>query len=1731
MVLTVEQLVNVLQDTATLLQKTQNNLRKCPKVRLTKGYVESRLKCIENYWTTFLNAHQDLLKCVPKEQRMDIPYLVNEEYYIYEDLYLCMTGDLKDMLMGGHCTQPTTVEDQVKLPRIQPPVFSGNYEDWPTFQDLFESLIHNNKTLTDVMKLHFLKNSVSGEAYSLLKNIQVTNKNYEEAWKTLKNRYGNKRMIVNAVLKRLFSQKRNYAQCASQIKSLLDTTTECLNSLTNLAVPVDSWDPIIVHLIVMKLDADTHKDWEEYSFKSSTDNLPKWSELKGFLETKFRTLEFINSTTPAATSSARQPTQKSNYINSNSAAASRVQKSFHTTEQPPPNKTCIKCNESHTLSHCKSFASMDVTERVDYVKNNNLCYNCLLSGHTVFKCRLPTSCQVCHKRHHSLLHHTKNENPKTHLSQLEESDDEEEQHEIDNIAIATHFTTKKSTVLLATALVPVRDEMGQVITLRALIDQGSQASFITERAVQLMQLKKKPTRGSVTGVGSTRTTINSVVQCELLSRCETDFSLQIEAYVLATRLTTELPSRTITTRPNAWQHLTGLDLADPSYYQPGRVDMLLGVDIYAHILKNNIIKGPPGSPCAQNTSLGWILFGDIIDNSSENNIVVMHHNLDLDLLVKNMWELESAEKPELTAEEKLCENIYANTTTRTKEGRYIVKLPTKTDNLKSTKGETKDIALRRFKQLERKFEKDKEFKTEYTKVIEEYSTLGHMEEVPESEKGNPSVYLPHHAVIRNDKDTTKVRAVFDASSKGINNVSLNNELLVGPQLQDDMRNIIMRWRMKKICFVADIQKMYRQILVTKQDSDLQRLLWRNNTKDPIQEYRLLRVTFGTASAPYLAVKTLQRVSDDEGRHHPEATKTIKEDFYMDDLMSGQDSLEEAVDVAKTIADILKKGGFDLQKWSSNSTDFLKQFSSDERNSNVNMAIELDGTVRALGISWNMGEDDFQYRIQLPQAPESITKRIILAETLKLFDPLGWLAPSIIQAKMLIQKLWLHRSSWDEEVDPEIKEKWLDIRNNLTHLNNISIPRWVHTNKLRLNKTTVHGFCDASTNAYAAVAYLRVETEEREIKTSIIAAKARVAPVKPLSLPRLELCGAALLAKLLKQIRNAMRIPERQVFAWTDSTIVLSWLKGDPNRWQTFVRNRVVAILDDTGDKWYHVRSQSNPADVASRGTPLSELISHELWWSGPEWLRTQEIPFHKPDVTTELEMKRTIQSNLKVTQEDDNFSITNHFEDFDDLTQLLKSISHCKRFLKYKNITTRTILTTEELDISLKICIRLIQGQIFNEEIHRLQTNKQVRHDSKLKSLNPYLDDEKILRVGGRLKHTTLSEDSKNPIILDNKNRLTFLLVADAHQKTLHGGQQLMMCYLRTKYWILNMKRSVRLYIRKCLICARQNATVKKQLMGDLPKQRVTPARPFLNSGVDFAGPYQTLMSRGRGIRTTKSYIAIFICMVTKAIHLELVGDLTSEAFIGAFRRFVSRRGRCANLWSDQGRNFIGASKALAEAFNEAKLDFDVEIADKLSQDGTQWHYVPVYSPNFGGLWESGVKSMKFHLKRVLNSYLTFEEMTTLLCQVEACLNSRPYNPIDEDENIDSLTPGHFLIGEAPITIPSPTFSTAKISNLSRWQHLQKLLNDFWHKWQQEYLCRLQQRRKWTKQESEFDIGQIVLIKNENLPPGKWLMGRIMEKHPGSDGLTRVYSVKSGEQVVKRSVSKLCYFPIDDKAE
>lgn len=1272
----VDQVLSVLEDTASLLKKIQTNLKKCPKERLSKpGYLQTRIHTIEEYWNTFKKAHQDLLKCTTREQRGLISYFVNDEFFLQEDLYLCMIGDLKDLL----ASQTNNIADRsvcsniscegstrVKLPNIKLPIFTGNYEEWPTYKDLFKSLIHECSKLSEVEKLHYLKTTLAGEAASLLKHIQVIGANYMQAWETLNHRYNNKRLIVNALLKRLFGMKKCTTQSAAQLKILLDTASEIINSLNNLKVATDSWDPVIIFLVVQKLDPESHKEWEQAAYSVNSEKLSTWKELREFLEATYRTLELVNPTTSAK------------------PAKERV---FHvSTSESQQRKECALCKDVHTLCHCDQFNKMTLKDRRAHVKTNKLCFNCLAAGHSVFKCRMPMSCRICKRRHHTLLHQPKDINESVYevdVHQPTSSQADVEEEKVHHAMVASHHISGQKIALLATAVVIIKGEQGNTTILKALIDSGSQACFISEKATQILKLNKSPVNIIVSGMESMKVKVKHEVEFQLLSRWEENFNLPIKAYVMSKHLTANVHTSTV--MKTDWPHVSSIQqLADENYYASGTIDLLLGVNEYAAILKEGLIKGSPGTPCAQNTYLGWILMGGTVMKCSKEDktIKVLNQEVNVEELLKTIWEIDLDSKRIPTLKEQKCEDIYKQTHSRNKQGKYIVKLPFNTQHPKSSEGNTREIAKRRFEQLERRFSKNKKLQQEYTKVIKEYIQLKHMEQVPVEEIRNKSVYLPHHAVIRSDKETTKTRVVFDASCKGTNGISLNDELLLGPVLQDDLRSLIIRWRTHAICFVSDIQKMYRMIWVDKTDADYQRILWRNNPTEDIKDYRLLTVTFGTASAPYLAVRTLMQLADDEGHKYPEAARILREDFYVDDVMSGCDNLEDAVRISQDLKRLLQLGGFELKKWSSNSRDLMETIDPSERSSNAHLKLNIDGIVKALGIQWNLDKDQFEYKLNLPVVSTVITKRSILSDIQKLFDPLGWLAPSLVRAKILIQQLWLERIDWDATLNETLAERWIAIRSDLENVNGIFINRWMGTSNSNKDSIEIHGFSDASVQAYDAVIYCRVVNPDGTIKTSIIASRTRVAPLKTISLPRLELCGALLLSRLLKQIERAMRIPTSQIFAWTDSSIVISWLFGDPNKWKPFVANRVVEITSNVNCKqWHHVLSGDNPADIASRGMSIANLKKCDLWWNGPQWLLQPKIQFTRPNIIpTDLETKKNTTQVLKITKnEDDVRKLYTQFDYFDTLIELLRTITYCRRFLKQKesNYIIDKLITTE----------------------------------------------------------------------------------------------------------------------------------------------------------------------------------------------------------------------------------------------------------------------------------------------------------------------------------------------------------------------------------------------------------------------------------------------------------------------
>jgi hypothetical protein len=457
----------------------------------------------------------------------------------------------------------------------------------------------------------------------------------------------------------------------------------------------------------------------------------------------------------------------------------------------------------------------------------------------------------------------------------------------------------------------------------------------------------------------------------------------------------------------------------------------------------------------------------------------------------------------------------------------------------------------------------------------------------------------------------------------------------------------------------------------------------------------------------------------------------------------------------------------------------------------------------------------------------------------------------------------------------------------------------------------------------------------------------------------------------------------------------------------------------------------------------------------------------------------------------------------------------------------------EDLERANVGLIKSIQNKHFYKEIKDLMgKNKQVSSKSKLFRLRPFIDETGMVRVGGRLKNAVaLDIFQKQPIILPGDSIYTKLLFQREHVKLMHGGPQAITASIRLKYWPLKARSCSRETVHKCVTCFRFKPIVVQPIMGDMPKERITPSRPFKISGVDFAGPLMIKESLKRKAAVIKGYACIFICFVTKAVHIEVVVDLSTKSFLRALNRFFDRRGKCSVIYSDNATNFVGANRHLKEVYelfqsNEHKRC----VNEHLTKEGVEWRFIPARSPHYGGLWESAVKSMKNVLFRILGeSYLTYEELSTILTRVEACLNSRPLTTMSSNpSDLSYLTPAHFLIGDSFMALPERDETTTPSNRLDRWRRVQQFSQILWKRWSREYLAQVQERTKWAGRKGpKIGIGSIVLLRDENTPPLKWKMGKVIDVKTGNDGIIRSAVVKTENGEFCRAVRQLCPLPFD----
>ena len=1056
-------------------------------------------------------------------------------------------------------------------------------------------------------------------------------------------------------------------------------------------------------------------------------------------------------------------------------------------------------------------------------------------------------------------------------------------------------------------------------------------------------------------------------------------------------------------------------------------------------------------------------------------------SLPLKPTLEDFWKVESIgvmENPEMSNDEMAMKHF--KDTLKFYDGRYHVTWPWRQEypNLPANR----DLAYCRLKSTVTKLLRKPELLKMYNSVIEEQHRKGIVEEVDRHATPTGLVhYIPHHAVVTPLKTTTKLRIVYDASARASqSDKSLNENLYRGPVMLHDLCGMLMRFRLHRIALVADIEKAFLQIGIQPCDRDVTRFLWMRDVNKPVTEkgniieYRFCRVPFGIISSPFLLGATIESHLDSIGS---QIADKIKNDIYVDNLITGSNTIPEAIELYKKAKSIFDDISMNLREWTTN----------EEK---VNMFIQdkdraKPGVMKVLGHNWDIETDQLSLQPSNHVLDTKLkeTKRSVLKNVASVFDPLGLYSPTILKGKLLLQTLWSQNLDWDEEIRDEDYLEWKSIQKDLEEIRKCKIPRCVTSTKhsTENNKYTLTCFCDASAKAYSCCIYLH-QDNIAETKAEIIFSKSRLAPVKKLTIPKLEIMAVLIGVRSLCFVKEQLRLDLDICFLWTDSQCVLHWINSKKCH-SVFIRNRVAEVNTHKDIQFGFVPSSENPADIATRGASIETLQNNEMWWHGPAWLSLRISEWPKYKICNNPMNEQTLECIDKDEIEIKNFQnqiVTNvcvnseiyvqpygiDIEIFSSMTKLLRVSAYVSRFIKnIRGRQSKTFghITSEELEQAEILWLRYIQKKHFSEAINSIMLQKPSNLQ---RQLGLFVDELGLLRCRERLGNADLTFGARYPVLLPKCETFTKLLIRKTHEELLHSGVSQTLSKIRYKYWIVRGRATVKSVIKRCIICRRfEGGPYKMPDMPPLPNFRVSESAPFSSTGLDYLGPLFIKTENGH----KKIWVCLFTCLLIRAVHLEMVNNMTSEEFLMAFRRFISLRGTPTIMISDNALQFKAANKILDNVLRNAVKSEDVQ--SYASNAHIKWKFIVELSPWMGGYYERLVGLVKRTLRKTIGRrLLTSIQMQTLLKETEAILNSRPLVYVEEDiDSCMAISPAHFLSLNRNIGLPEMDktididgeylpYESSGSTILKLWKKGLRILDSFWRLWRNDYLLSLRER-------------------------------------------------------------------------
>ena len=1132
--------------------------------------------------------------------------------------------------------------------------------------------------------------------------------------------------------------------------------------------------------------------------------------------------------------------------------------------------------------------------------------------------------------------------------------------------IEVNSSKHKSDVQSGTELCPIQeikvaDVNGMPMDVVAMLDTGSNTSLLSKSTAAKLGLSRPQTHLTMNlAGGASKSEVSEIVEITMISPIEKD----IKKTLLVHTVNKPCSSAKTVSKKSLEKYAHIKPVLEKLHLSGGSIDLLFGTDFADAFVDIHAIPGQPGEPVVKMNCFGWYVLGQLaIDNLRIQSVDVGTISVTEDFHILLQQDLIGVKPTELCtcSDNELRENKFVKSlseSTKLVDGRIQVKMPWKEDG--PPRRSNYDIALKRMQSTERSFEK-----RNCTKAVDEevqkLVSRGFVMKVPPEQVDHTQRewYLPLQVVFTPDK-TTKLRLVFDSSAKGHDDRSLNDHLEKGPHYTNELPRVLAAWRWDNVAYSGDVRKMFNQILVHPDDQVFHRFLWRISPTETPTVYQWIRLSFGDKPAPDIASNSLKILAKTSKVEEPEAAAELLQHVYVDDVGGSRATIQEAKRVTTGIDAILDNGKFQIKAWHSNRKEIDQ--TQDERFTDL------------LGHKWDKELDKFTFKkAEVIRKLEGFTKRSCLTVLAQLWDPIGLVSPVAIKFRIDLQDLWSSGYGWDDNLPEEVQKTWKDNLKVMNHLLNLQFDRKLKPNDA-VGPPQIHGFSDAGEQAYGAVVFLRWQLKDGSFYCAPVIIKPFVAPVKKKSIPRLELLGCLALSRIYDTCRKILdfaNINEAKKFLWVDSTTLLSWITTPPKQFRPFVSVRVAEIQETVGTRDFHyIRSSFNPADGLTRGIEMEQL---QEWLTGPPFLRTPEAEWpqfkevdqklnidsetkreSKPPKKSKVQQKSQVSSafedhvqppsstseastvhvgprvhaNTATENEEENPIFSHLLETCSTFSKVRKTLAYVNRFTKNARSANRQggSITVDELQNTEKQLFRWTQRHIPDNPIDNQQLLIQK-------------DEDGLPRVHGRLEDIrTLPDDMRHPILLPKKHALVYLLLQHIHENNHHCGHQRLIHEARRTFWIIGVHGMARYLTNRCIICHKLRKKPLGQIMGQLPGLRVAAGfPPFTNTAIDMFGPFYIRLGR----KTLKeAQVIIFTCMTTRAVHLELVTNKSTDTFLLAFRRFASLRGHPNTCWSDCGTNFVGARSY----FEEVMQNWDIQtIQNVLSNEFTcefkwQWN-------------------------------------------------------------------------------------------------------------------------------------------------------------------------------------------------